>query len=193
LDAADMGVVEADPAELDRYRAKQRQNHNRYIQKRRAMQKNGQRQNLQLLPGTPTWIGDDDWDELTQTTFLGCALLRVPQLATAHAFVVQDVAAPPRLMALAASLGGGLVASVALIARPPGPIIRYEKGWCIFMHDQPSVQAPGSWRPMANNFEIQAKRALENNPGLEIIRHEVDCDRVAGQSPEPSAGAILRK
>ena len=58
-------------------------------------------------------------------TFCSCALRRVPCLATAQAFVVRDVAAPPRMIDLAASLGGGLVASVAHIARPPGPIIRY--------------------------------------------------------------------
>jgi hypothetical protein len=125
LDAADMGVVEADPAELDRYRAKQKQTHNRYIQKRQAMMKKGSRENLQLKPGTPTWIEDADWDGLIQRTFCSCALRRVPHLSTARSFVVRDVAAPPRMINLAASLSGGLVASVAHIARPPGPIIRY--------------------------------------------------------------------
>jgi hypothetical protein len=39
-----MGVVEVDPAELARYRAKQKQTHNRYIQKRQAMMKKGSRE-----------------------------------------------------------------------------------------------------------------------------------------------------
>jgi hypothetical protein len=37
-----MGVVEVDPAELARYRAKQKQTHNRYIQKRQAMMNKGE-------------------------------------------------------------------------------------------------------------------------------------------------------
>ena len=41
LDAADMGVAKAEPAELDRYRAKQKQTHNRYIQKHQAATKRG--------------------------------------------------------------------------------------------------------------------------------------------------------
>jgi hypothetical protein len=40
-----MGVVEVDPAELARYRAKQKQTHNRYIQKRQAMMNKGSREN----------------------------------------------------------------------------------------------------------------------------------------------------
>ena len=60
-----------------------------------------------------------------QRTFLSCKLQRVPHLSAVQAFVVRDVAAPPRMIDLVASLGGGLVASVAHIARPPGPIIRY--------------------------------------------------------------------
>jgi len=66
LDAADMGVVEVDPAELARYRAKQKQTHNRYIQKRQAMMNKGSRENTHLKPGTPTWIGDADWDAVMQ-------------------------------------------------------------------------------------------------------------------------------
>ncbi len=125
MDAADMGVVEVDPAELARYRAKQKQTHNRYIQKRQAMMNKGSRENTHLKPGTPTWIGDADWDAVMRRTFLSCKLQRVPHISAAQAFVVRDVAAPPRMIDLAASLGGGLVASVAHIARPPGPIIRY--------------------------------------------------------------------
>ena len=36
-----MGVAKADPAELTRYRAKQTQTHNLYIQKRQAVTKRG--------------------------------------------------------------------------------------------------------------------------------------------------------
>ena len=117
-----MGVVEVDPAELARYRAKQKQAHNRYSQ---AMMKKGSRENTHLKPGTLIWIGDADWDAVMQRTFLSCKLQRIPHPSAAQAFVVRDVAAPPRMLDLAASLGGGLVASVAHIARPPGPIIRY--------------------------------------------------------------------
>ena len=85
----------------------------------------GNRANTHLKPGTPTWIGDADWDAVMRRTFLSCKLHRVPHISAAQAFVVRDVAAPPRMIDLAASLGGGLVASVAHIARPPGPIIRY--------------------------------------------------------------------
>ena len=60
-----------------------------------------------------------------QSTFRLCVLRHEPCLAAAHAFVVGDVAAPPRLVDLAASLGGGLVASGAHLARPPGPILRH--------------------------------------------------------------------
>ena len=60
-----------------------------------------------------------------QSAFRSCALRREPCLAAAHAFVVGDVATPSRLVDLAASLGGGLVASVAHMARPPGPILRH--------------------------------------------------------------------
>jgi len=117
--------LEVDPAELARYRVKQKQTHNRYIQKRQAMMKKGSRENTHFKPGAPTWIGDADWDAVMQITFLACKLQRVPHLSAAQAFVVRDVAAPPRMIDLVASLGGGLVASVAHIARPPGPIIRY--------------------------------------------------------------------
>ena len=66
MDAADMGVVEVDPAELARYQAKQKQTHNRYIQKCQAMMKKGSWENTHLNPRTPTWIGDADWDALMQ-------------------------------------------------------------------------------------------------------------------------------
>ena len=43
LDAADMGAAEADPAELpaelNRHRAKQKQTHNRYVQKQHTLKK----------------------------------------------------------------------------------------------------------------------------------------------------------
>jgi hypothetical protein len=59
-----MGVVEVDPAELARYRAKQKQTHNRYIQKRQAMMKKGSRDKH----ATQTWDAHLDWRRR-----LGCA------------------------------------------------------------------------------------------------------------------------
>ena len=58
LDAADMGAAEADPAELIRYRAKQKQTHNRNVQKRRALTRRGRRGDTTLKPGTPTRTDD---------------------------------------------------------------------------------------------------------------------------------------
>ena len=87
LDAADMGAAEADPAGLDRYRAKQKQTHNRHTQKRQAVTKRGRRDDTTLKPGTPTWTDDANWNELTQSTFRSCALRREPCLAAAHVFV----------------------------------------------------------------------------------------------------------
>ena len=78
-----MGVVEVDPAELARYRAKQKQTHNRYIQKRQAMMNKGSRANAHLKPGTPTWIGDADWDAVMRRTFLSFKLQRVPHSSAA--------------------------------------------------------------------------------------------------------------
>ena len=48
-----MGVVEVDPAELARYRAKQKQTHNRYIQKRQAIMNKGSRETRTSNPGRP--------------------------------------------------------------------------------------------------------------------------------------------
>ena len=94
LDAADMGVAKADPAELDRYRATQKQTHKRYTQKRQAVTKRGCRDDTTLKPGTPTWADDASWSELMQSTFRSCALRREPCIAAARAFVVVDVASP---------------------------------------------------------------------------------------------------
>jgi len=125
MDAALMGLVEVEPATLGAYRAKQLANHQRYQQRLQTIRKNGLPTDLRLNPGTPTWVADDDWNELMQNTFLGCRLLRELRLGVALAFVVRDVATPPRMVDLAASLVGGIVASVAHMARPPGPLLRY--------------------------------------------------------------------
>jgi len=125
LDAADMGAAEADPVELRRYQAKQKQTHNRYVQKRLALTKSRRQEDTTLKPGTPTWTDDANWDELMRSAFLSRALRREPCLAAARAFVVVDVAAPSNLVDLAASLSGGILASVAHLARPPGPILRH--------------------------------------------------------------------
>jgi len=52
-----MGVVEVDPAELARYRAKQKQTHNRYIQKRQAMMNRGVGKTRTSNPGRPLGLG----------------------------------------------------------------------------------------------------------------------------------------
>lgn len=125
MDAAIMGLVEVEPATLGRYREKQQANHQRYQQRLQTIKKNGLPANLRLDPGTPTWVADDDWNELMRKTFLGGQLRRELRLGVALAFVVRDAATPPRMIDLAASLVGGIVVSVAHMARPPGPILRY--------------------------------------------------------------------
>ena len=125
LDAADMGAAEADPVELRRYQAKQKQTHNRYVQKRLALTKSRRQEDTTLKPGTPTWTDDANWDELMRSAFFRARCGVSPASPRARAFVVVDVAAPPRLVDLAASLNGGLVASVAHLSRPPGPILRH--------------------------------------------------------------------
>ena len=70
---------------------------------------------------------------------------------------------------------------------------RPEKGLRVFIHEQlppdgarwSGRASPGSWR------EILGKQALEADPELQILRCEVDCERLAGHPPlVPGAGAI---
>ena len=69
---------------------------------------------------------------------------------------------------------------------------RPETGLYVFMHDQLPMDARrpcrtnrGSWR------EIRGKQALEADPELQVLRREVDCERLAGHPPlAPGAGAI---
>ena len=68
-----------------------------------------------------------------------------------------------------------------------------EKGLYVFMHNQLPMDASrrpcrsrrGNWR------DILGKQALEADPGLQVLRREVDCERLAGHPPlVPGAGAI---
>ena len=61
---------------------------------------------------------------------------------------------------------------------------RPEKGLYIFMHNQAPPEAASSSRSGPSAWhDILRKQALEANPALRIIRHDIDCDRVSGQQP----------
>jgi hypothetical protein len=61
---------------------------------------------------------------------------------------------------------------------------RPEKGLHIFMHNQAPPEAASSSRSGPSAWhDILRKQALEANPALRIIRHDIDCDRVSGQQP----------
>ena len=61
---------------------------------------------------------------------------------------------------------------------------RPELGLYIFMHDQPPPDASTSSRADPSGWrDILGKQALEAKQELQIIRHEVDCERLAGQPP----------
>jgi hypothetical protein len=61
---------------------------------------------------------------------------------------------------------------------------RQEQGLYIFMHSQPAPDASSSSRSGPINWhDILWKQALEANPAVQIIRHDADCERVAGQQP----------
>ena len=123
LDAADMGCVTADTTELQKYRAKQKATHRRYMQKRHATAK--ARQHVRFEPGTPTWVDNAHWDDRLRQAFVSRKARRVTDLSQAQAYVVEDAAAPPRMIDLAASLVGGLVLSIAYFVNPPGPAVQY--------------------------------------------------------------------
>jgi len=104
-----------------------------------------------LAPQTRDTKADGDWDELLQTTFLSCGLRREVRLSIARAFIVRDVAAPPHMIDLAASLVGGIVASVARMARPPGPILRYGR---TLSQKRALWISPGVRRKSPNTIEL---------------------------------------
>ena len=91
LDAADMGNVTADTAELQKYRAKQKATQQRYMQKRHAKAK--ARQPIRFEPGTPTWVDDAHWDDRVQQACLLRKARRVTDLSQARAYIVEDAAA----------------------------------------------------------------------------------------------------
>ncbi|MFM7980154.1 MAG: hypothetical protein ACKPKO_12640, partial [Candidatus Fonsibacter sp.] len=65
------------------------------------------------------------WDDRVHQACLLRKARRVTDLSQARAYIVEDAAAPPRMMGLAASLVGGLVLSIAYFVSPPGPAIQY--------------------------------------------------------------------
>jgi len=127
LDAADMGVAAADPDDLQRHRAKAKEAQKRYNQKHNKLVQGRLRREIEIKPGTPTWIDDGDWSAAMRRAFITRRALRVTDISRARVFVVRDVVAPPRLVSFAASLIGGLVVSTTFFADPPGPVIVYDR------------------------------------------------------------------
>jgi hypothetical protein len=61
---------------------------------------------------------------------------------------------------------------------------RPEEGLYIFMHNPSPPDASSSSRSGPSSWhDILWKQALEADPALQIIRHDIDCERVAGQQP----------
>ena len=128
LDAEDMGLVAvADPRDLQTYREKVRKTHQQYMHKHSKRLQGRKQHQIVITPGTLTWVGDDDWTGPLQRALRMRQVLRETDFSRARVFVVQDVASPPRLVGLAASLVGGLVVSTACFVNPPGPALRYNR------------------------------------------------------------------
>jgi hypothetical protein len=128
LDAEDMGLVAvADPRDLQTYREKVRKTHQQYMHKHSKRLQGRKQHQIVITPGTLTWVGDDDWTGPLQRALRMRQVLRETDFSRARVFVVQDVASPPRLVGLAASLVGGLVVSTAYFVNPPGPALRYNR------------------------------------------------------------------
>jgi hypothetical protein len=127
LDAADMGVMVADPEKLRTYREKLRMTHTKYLRKHTKRLQGRRRRAIVITPGTLTWVGDADWTAPLQHALGMRRVLRETELSRARVFVVKDVTAPPRLVGLAASLIGGLVVSTAYLLNPPGPVLHYDR------------------------------------------------------------------
>ena len=72
-------------------------------------------------------MGDAHWDERLRRACVLHKARRVTDLSQARAYIVEDVAAPPRMIDLAASLVGGLVLSIGYLVDPPGPAIQYSR------------------------------------------------------------------
>jgi hypothetical protein len=128
LDAADVGIVAAtDPRDLQAYREKVRKGHQQYLRKHVQRLQARKQHKIVITPGTLTWVGDDDWTVPLQRALRMRHVLRETEFSRARVFVVKDVASPPRLVGLAASLVGGLVVSTAYFVNPPGPALRYNR------------------------------------------------------------------
>ena len=58
-------------------------------------------------------------------------------------------------------------------------------GLYIFMHGQPPPAASGSSgaSPSSGCGDLLRKQLLEDEPALQIVRHGVDCESLAGQRP----------
>jgi len=61
--------------------------------------------------------------------------------------------------------------------RTPTPLVRVERAKRGKDSGQTDSTTPSNWH------DILWKQALEANPAVQIIRHDVDCERVAGQQP----------
>ena len=55
-----------------------------------------------------------------------------------------------------------------------------ERGLRVFMHNHPS---PSGASPSCKCCDTQRKRLLEDEPALQIVRHDVDCDSMKWQLP----------
>jgi len=128
LDAADVGLVAAaDPRDLQTWRKKAGQTHQQYLRKHALRSQGRQQHHIVITPGTLTWVGDNDWTVPLQRALRMRQVLRETEFSRARVFVVADVASPPRLVGLAASLVGGLLVSTAYFVNPPGPALRYNR------------------------------------------------------------------
>ena len=71
-----------------------------------------------------------------------------------------------------------------------------ERGLHIFMHGQPPPAASGSRgaSPSSGCSDILRKQLLEDEPALQIVRHGVDCEKLAEQRPlAPGARSWRRR
>ena len=80
------------------------------------------RREIEIRPGTPTWIDDGAWGEPMGRVFDTRRALRVTDILRARLFVVRDVVSPPRFVSFVASLVGGSVVSTTLFADATGPV-----------------------------------------------------------------------
>ena len=72
---------------------------------------------------------------------------------------------------------------------------RPERGLHIFMHGQPPPAASGSsgTSPSSGCCDILRKQLLEDEPALQIVRHDVDCESLEWQGPVAHGARSWRK